>query len=173
MGNRKNHPQEREISAGKQYAETRRENGGEAGPPPPGKRETGVHDYLKIYLPKQRNISPNTIRSYRKALEELLDYVKDCEQISLGEVTFDHLTTDMILSFLEYLEMEKDCSVLTRNTRFAAFRVFMDYAADREFTLVSNLNKLKKVPFKKSDTTVAVDYMSMAAITAIIEQPDN
>ena len=35
-----------------------------------------VHDYLKIYLPKQRNVSPNTIRSYRKALEELLDYVK-------------------------------------------------------------------------------------------------
>ena len=40
-----------------------------------------VHDYLKIYLPKQRGVSPNTIRSYRKALEELLDYVKDCKQI--------------------------------------------------------------------------------------------
>ena len=131
-----------------------------------------VHDYLKIYLPTQRNVSPNTIRSYRKALEELLDYVKDCKQISLGEVTFDHLTTDVILSFLEYLEMEKDCSVPTRNTRFAAIRAFMDYAADRDLTLVANLNKLKKVPFKKSDTTVAVDYMSMAAITAIIEQPD-
>ena len=65
-----------------------------------------VHDYLKIYLPKQRGVSPNTIRSYRKALEELLDYVKDCKQISLGEVTFDHLTTDVILSFLEYLEAE-------------------------------------------------------------------
>ena len=34
-----------------------------------------IHDYLKIYLPKQRNVSPNTILSYRKALEELLDYV--------------------------------------------------------------------------------------------------
>jgi len=33
-----------------------------------------IHDYLKIYLPKQRNVSPNTLRSYRKALEELLDY---------------------------------------------------------------------------------------------------
>ena len=131
-----------------------------------------VHDYLKIYLPKQRNVSPNTIRSYQKALEELLDYVKDRKQISLGEVTFNHLSTDMILSFLEYLEMEKGCSVPTCNTRFAAIRAFIDYAADRDFTLVANLNKLKKVPFKKSDTTVAVDYMSMAAITAIIEQPD-
>ena len=131
-----------------------------------------VHDYLKIYLPKQRGVSPNTIRSYRKAVEELLDYVKDCKQISLGEVTFDHLTTDVILSFLEYLEAERDCSVPTRNTRFAAIRAFMDYAADRDLTLVANLNKLKKVPFKKFDSTVAVDYMSMAAVAAIIEQPD-
>ena len=46
VGNRKNHPQEREISAGKQYAETRRENGGGAGPPPPGKRETGVKNSI-------------------------------------------------------------------------------------------------------------------------------
>lgn len=131
-----------------------------------------VHDYLKIYLPKQRNVSPNTIRSYRKALEELLDYVKDREQIPLGEVTFDHLTTDVIFSFLEYLEMEKGCSVPTRNTRFAAIRAFMDYAADQDLALVANLNKLKKVPFKKPDNSVVVDYMSMAAITAIIEQPD-
>lgn len=90
----------------------------------------------------------------------------------MGEVTFDHLTTAVILSFLEYLEVEKGCSVPTRNTRFAAIRTFMDYAADRDLTLVANLSKLKKIPFKKSDITVAVDYMSMTAITAIIEQPD-
>lgn len=131
-----------------------------------------IHDYLKIYLPKQRNVSSNTIRSYRKALEELLDYVKVHEQISLGEVTFEHMTTDVILSFLEYLEVEKGCSIPTRNTRFAAIRAFMDYAADYDVTLVVNLNKLRKIPFKKPANTTMVDYMSMAAITSIIEQPD-
>ena len=131
-----------------------------------------IHDYLKIYLPKQRNVSPNTIRSYRKALEELLDYIKECEQIPLGQVTFEHLTIDMVLSFLEYLEMEKGCSIPTRNTRFSAIRAFMNYAADHDVALVDKLNKLKKVPFKKTDSRVTVDYMSMAAITAILEQPD-
>ena len=131
-----------------------------------------IHDYLKIYLPKQRNVSPNTIRSYRKALEELLDYIKEREQIPLGQLTFEYLTADMVLAFLEYLETEKDCSIPTRNTRFAAIRAFMDYAADHDVALVANLNKLKKVSFKKPDSIVAVDYMSMAAITAIIERPD-
>ena len=131
-----------------------------------------VHDYLKIYLPKQRNVSPNTILSYRKALEELLDYVKEREQIPLGSISFEHLTADTIFSFLEYLELEKGYSVSTRNARFAAIRTFMDYAADHDVTLVANLNKLKKVPFKKPATAATVDYMSMAAITAIIELPD-
>ena len=96
-----------------------------------------VRDYLKIYLPKQRNVSPNTIRSYQKALEELLDYVKNRKQIFLGEVTFEHLTTDIILSFLEYLEVEKGCSIPTCNTRFAAIRAFMDYAADLDISCQS------------------------------------
>ena len=50
--------------------------------------------------------------------------------------------------FLEYLEVEQNCSIPTRNARFAAIRAFMDYAADHDVALVANLNKLKKVPFK-------------------------
>lgn len=131
-----------------------------------------IHDYLKVYLPEQRNVSPNTIRSYRKALEELLDFIKGRKQIPLGQITFEHLTADTIFSFLEYLEVEKNCSIPTRNTRFAAIRAFMDYAADYDVALVANLNKLKKIPFKKPANNTMVDYMSMAAITVIIEQPD-
>lgn len=131
-----------------------------------------LHDYLKIYLPKQRNVSPNTIRSYRKALEALLDYVKVRKQIPLSTVTFDHLTADMILSFLEYLEAECDCSISTYNSRFAAIRAFMDYAADRDMTLVAALGELKKIPFKKPNNINVVDYMSMEAITVIVEQAD-
>ena len=108
-----------------------------------------IHDYLKIYLPEQRNVSPNTILSYRKALEELLDYVKEREEIPLGSVSFEHLEADTIFTFLEYLESEKGYSIPTRNARFAAIRAFMDYAADHDVALVANLNKLKKVPFKK------------------------
>ncbi len=131
-----------------------------------------IHDYLKVYLPEQRNVSPNTVLSYRKTLEELLDYVKVREEIPLGSISFEHLKADTIFSFLEYLESGKGYSISTRNARFAAIRAFMDYAADHDVALVANLNKLKKVPFKKAASTVMVDYMSMAAVTAIIEQPD-
>ena len=113
-----------------------------------------VHDYLKIYLPKQRNVSPNTIRAYRKALEGLFDYVKERKQISLNNVAFEHLTAEMILSFLEYLETERSCSVSTCNSRFAAIRAFMDYAADHDVSFVAALNELRKCPFKNSNVNL-------------------
>lgn len=131
-----------------------------------------IHDYLKIYLPKQHKVSPNTIRSYREALELLLDYVKEYRQIPLCDVSFEMLTAEMILAFLDHLEIERDCSISTRNTRLAAIRAFIDYAADRDMTTVSVVNELKKVPVKKPNAIVVVEYMSMEAISAIVGQAD-
>lgn len=131
-----------------------------------------IHDYLKIYLPKQRKLSPNTIRSYREALELLVDYVKQQRNISLQDVTFEMLTAAMITAYLDYLEQERSCSISTRNHRLAAIRAFLEYAADRDVTTVVVLNQLKKVPVKKPDKVEVINYMSMAAVTAVIEQAD-
>ena len=48
------------------------------------------------------NMPYSTIRSYRKALEELLDYLKEREQIWLGQITFELLTADTVASLIEY-----------------------------------------------------------------------
>lgn len=131
-----------------------------------------LRDYLKIYLPKQHKLSPNTIRSYRQALELLLDYVKEQKQIPLSDVTFEMLTAEMIAAFLNHLETERGCLTSTRNIRLASIRAFVTYAADRDVAAVVVLNELKKVPFQKPDKFSAVEYMSMTAVSAIVEQPD-
>lgn len=117
-----------------------------------------VHDYLEIYLPKQRNVSPNTILSYRKALEELLDYVKKREQIPLGNISFEHLTADTIFAFLEYFELEKGYSISIRNARFAAIHAFMNYAAghpDMVVVLLTNAGDFEKLNIVPAGTVSA------------------
>jgi site-specific recombinase XerD len=131
-----------------------------------------IHDYLKVYLPKQRKLSQNTIRSYRKSLELLVDYVKSAKKIPLGDVTFEMLTSEMVLGYLDYIELGRSCSVSTRNNRLAAIRAFLEYATDRDITTVAVLNEIKTIPMKKSDEIDIVDYMSMAAITALVSAPD-
>lgn len=70
-----------------------------------------IHDYLKIYLTKQRNMSEHTVRSYREALEQLVDFVKEKKKIPLQDVTFEMLTADMLNAFLDYPETERGCEV--------------------------------------------------------------
>ena len=131
-----------------------------------------IHDYLKVYLPKQRKLSPNTIRSYREALELLVDFVKGQKGVPLQDVTFEMLTAEMIASYLDYLEVERGCSVATRNNRLAAIRAFAEYTVDRDVTTAVVLTDLKKVPLKKPDKVEVIGYMSMAAISAIVAQTD-
>lgn len=131
-----------------------------------------IHDYLKVYLPKQRKLSSNTIRSYREALELLVDFVKEQKGVPLQDVTFEMLTSDMIVAYLNYLEHERDCGVATRNNRLAAVRAFLEYAADRDVTTAFVLSEMKKVPVAKPDHVNVIGYMSMAAITAIVERTD-
>jgi len=131
-----------------------------------------LHDYLKVYLPKQRKLSPNTIRSYRESLELLVDFVKTKKKVLLQDVTFEMLTADIINAYLDYLENDRNCTATTCNNRLASIRAFLVFAADREIATAVYLSEMKKVPVKKLNEIVAVDYMSMAAISAIAEQAD-
>lgn len=131
-----------------------------------------IRNYLTTYLPKQRRVSPNTVRSYSEALELLVDFVKEVKLVPLQDVTFEMLTSEMIISYLDYLEDERGCSVATRNNRLAAIRAFMKYAADMDVTVIAFLEELKKVPVKKPNVVEVIDYMTMPALTAVIEQAD-
>jgi site-specific recombinase XerD len=131
-----------------------------------------IRNYIKFYLPKQRQVSQHTIRSYRNALEQLTDFIKDTKHIPLADVTFDMLTSEMILAYLDYSETGRGCSVSTRNNRLAAIRAFVKHAASIDISVVVFAEELKKVLVKKPDEIEVVGYMSMAAITAIIQQPD-
>jgi site-specific recombinase XerD len=85
-----------------------------------------VHDFLKIYLPNQRNSSPHTVKSYRTSLELLFDFVKQQQGITIGEISFQALNAKTVSAFLDWLEYERRCSITTRNQRLACIRAFLN-----------------------------------------------
>ena len=130
-----------------------------------------VHDFLIIYLPKHRHVSPNTIRSYKKTLEQLFNFIKDEKNILLGDVTFEMITAEMVSAFLDFVEDERKCSISTRNQRLTAIRSFIAYAALMDITVAANLKELKGVPLKKTAVKV-IEYMSEEAISAMLDDVD-
>ena len=55
-----------------------------------------VHDFLLVALPQEQKCSPNTIRSYKKALELLFDYIKTQKGIPFNKLTFEDINRDTI-----------------------------------------------------------------------------
>jgi len=131
-----------------------------------------IHDYFRIYLPKQRKSRPNTIRAYQAAIESLFDFVKNEKNIKLSEITFEMIDRKMIGVFLERLEIERSWSISTRNHRLQCIRAFYAYAADMDATLVKYRIEILKVPMAAVPKSSIVKYVSESVIKAIWEQPD-
>ena len=131
-----------------------------------------IHDFLKVYLPKQKKCSVHTIRAYQLSLEQLLDYVKEQNQIALADVTFEMLNQKAISGFLDWLEDERGCTVSTRNHKLKGIRSFFAYAAKMDSTTVIFHIEMRKVPRKKSVESDLIKHMSPDAVSALLAQPD-
>ncbi|MGV8154086.1 MAG: phage integrase N-terminal SAM-like domain-containing protein [Alkaliphilus sp.] len=76
--------------------------------------------FLSQYLPGERNVSPNTIKSYRDTFKQLLFFCRVELKISSEYLTFKDLESNKIRSFLVWLEKTRKVSINTRNQRLAA-----------------------------------------------------
>jgi site-specific recombinase XerD len=83
-------------------------------------------DFLTRYLPHERGASPNTICSYRDTFITYLNYM-EANGIKAEKLTMNCITKASIVSFLDWLETERGCSISTRNLRLAAIHSFFKY----------------------------------------------
>jgi site-specific recombinase XerD len=132
---------------------------------------TLVHDFFKVYLPTQCGSSPHTIKSYKTALDNLLDFVKTKKKIRLADITFTMIDRHMLAAYLDSVEAD-GCAISTRNLRLNSIRAFYAYAAKTDPAAVIFREEIRKVPLKKSGEPDVVEYMSEAAVKAILNAPD-
>jgi site-specific recombinase XerD len=130
-----------------------------------------VRDFFKVYLPNEQKSSPHTIRAYQKSLELLFDFVKTQKGVSLSSLTFEMIDRAMLSAFLDHLEVERGCSVSTRNHRLNSIRAFYNYASETDITTVIYLKEIQKVSMAKAPERL-VEHMSEAAVVAVLAQPD-
>jgi len=129
-----------------------------------------IRDFFKVYLPTQKSSSQYTIKAYKFALDDFLDFVKEQKNISFSSITFEMIDRKILSDYLDKTEMVS--SVSTRNHRLACVRAFYAYAAKIEPAAVIHCDEIRKVPIKKPSTPKVVEYMSEAAVTTILEQPN-
>lgn len=127
--------------------------------------------FLSDYLPHERNVSPNTISSYRDAFVLLIDYMRGEKGIPLERLALKHLDRDTIASFLKWLVEAKKNSPATRNYRLAAIHSFCRYLQYACIDQMEQWQKILTIRAMRSDKK-ELRYLTTEGVKLLLEQPD-
>ena len=110
-----------------------------------------LEHYFNYYLPTARGLSPSTIASYKSTFRLLMEYLYEEKNLAADKITFKSIDDNMIASFLDWIENERNCSINTRNQRLSAIVAFSIYAQNRSFGEATLFrSNVSKVPKKKA-----------------------
>lgn len=127
--------------------------------------------FLVVYLPAQRNVSLNTIKSYRDTFKLLIRYCQEIEQLPAERITMNALSSGLIIGFLTWLQEERNCSNSTRNQRLAAIHSFYRYVQFEEPAALYHFQKVISIPVKKTQKPI-IEHLSPEGIKLFLAQPD-
>lgn len=130
-----------------------------------------VQRFFCEYLINQRDVSPETVSSYRDTFRLLLKFIDERLRKTPTSLTLTDLDAPLILTFLDYLETERRNCVRSRNVRLAGIRSFLQYAALQDPTVLDSIQRVLAIPMKRFDRT-PVDYLTRDEVTAILNAPD-
>jgi len=128
--------------------------------------------FLSEYLPYERNMSPNTVASYRDTFVQYINYMKDVQNIKVERLTLDMLTRQRVLDFLSWVQKERCCGIATRNHRLASIHSFISYLQYEEIHHLDEWQKIHSIKAMK-DEKKTISYLTTEGIKLLLEQPDS
>lgn len=130
-----------------------------------------ISRFLSEYLPHQRNMSSNTIASYRDTFLQFIHYMKDVRNVKVEKLTLENLTKECVLGFLSWIQQERGCGTATRNYRLAALHSFVSYLQYEEIQYLEQWQKILSIKALKIERKT-IDYLTTEGMKILLQQPD-
>ena len=127
--------------------------------------------YLKDYLILERNMSSNTIRSYKNTFSQFIEYLVNKENYKITDITFSNVTREVVLKYLNYVEEEKKNTIRTRNQRLACIKSFYQFCLVEDVENIENIQKVLTIKSKKFPKKV-IDYLTEEELKDLLESID-
>ena len=83
-----------------------------------------VYQFFDQYLPQIKGVKHNTRLAYRDTFKLFLPFAAEYLGIKINALEMEHLSCELILDFLDYLEHKRGNIPRTRNQRLAALKSF-------------------------------------------------
>jgi len=130
-----------------------------------------LQTYFTTFAHTQRDLSSNTIASYRDTWRMLLKYLTAELGISAERIEFDALTVTNITGFLDYLEHVRGNNAKTRNTRLTAIRAVLGRALPDHPEYAATITQILAIPPKHTVRPV-IEFLISEEIDALLAAPD-
>ena len=128
--------------------------------------------FLTNYMAGLRNLSSNTIKSYRDTFVLLLEFIKLNHGITPEKITIEYIDKNIIEEFLRWLEASRNNSISTRNQRLAGIHAFFRYLQGEKPDHLFQYQNILAIPIKKAPKPI-INYLSEKAMKSILRMPDN
>lgn len=130
-----------------------------------------IRGFLSEYLTGMRNLSANTLHSYRDTIRLLMPFVGKSVHKSIDSLLIEDLSSKAITEFLDYIENERKCSHKTRNQRLAAIVALAKYIALNSPEHIEWCRQIRNIPVKKGPRRI-ITYLEKEEMTALLNLPD-
>jgi integrase/recombinase XerD len=127
--------------------------------------------FLTDHLAGERDLSPQTISSYRDAIKLLLTWYRDVQAIPPEKLRLSDLDRTRVLAFLDWLETERGNSPATRNQRLAVIKSLARYTAVGRPEFLDQAIQIIAVKQKKTPAT-DMGYLTGDEVKALLAAPD-
>jgi len=88
------------------------------------KLSLAIHQFFDQYLPHIKGVSEHTLKAYRDAFKLFLIFAADYYGIKIKSLRLEQITSELILAFLDDLQVQRHNRARTRNHRLAALKSF-------------------------------------------------
>ncbi len=129
---------------------------------------TCVQQFFDLYHYRIKGSSQKTIKAYRQALALFLPFAAKYYSIKIASLSIDHLSLELILCFLDYLQSDRSNAANTRNQRLAVIKslakiIRLMYPQKREIADI-----ILAIPQKKSQKKI-VGFLYIEEILAVYQ----
>jgi integrase/recombinase XerD len=130
-----------------------------------------LHQFFGHYLPHIKGVSTHTIKAYRDTFTIFLPFAAQYRSIKIDSLTLEHLSSELILDFLDELERGRKNLAKTRNNRLAALKSFAKmirfmYLEEREIA-----EKIGNIPQKRTQKPL-IGFLYQEEILKVFESVD-
>jgi integrase/recombinase XerD len=131
-----------------------------------------IRRFLIEELVVDRNLSPNTQKSYRDTIRLLCGFIAEYYSIDPTRTTVEQLDAVVIRAFLAHLENDRGNSIATRNQRLAALHSLFRFIGRLVPDLIEHAAQIQAIPLRRT-IVPTMAYLEKYEIDALLDVPDH